>query len=512
MFRNVFGGCVSDRSTEAMRRQKLKFGVPLHIALKNGYIPISLVELLVYISHEGMNTADLFRRPGNPSDTRRIVKRLSEGKPVIFQNYNLYTLASVVKKFLLRLPGGIFSADGEETLLRVLALGHKMEQYEAVHKFTSSLNTSHQQLISLLYGIWFTMINNCDVNFMTVEALSRSVAGSMFHTCATNPAMVEKASRIMQLLIENFGVASMFGQGNIEYFAEITRTEIHIREKFKYQFVYPPPDDTLPRKEAIKRFVLFLCREAQINKFHPWKHAISEEGFYEMSQMHSQREHDQEKMSDGGSPEITRYIAPDRDESAARLQAVSTISAPEVSLVPSPGLINKRPKSLEDNLNETSELQPRPSLSRFNSVKRKQLERLRQRSDWFLGPNSSTTLVQQQQQKEEEPAHEHEALRPKSSGNSITKASSEGAGLDVLSDADSVFSETSRSESPASEPVRTPSVRITRDIIHSDTIEDVQMADSSHESRDTTDEDMAVGDTEVCYFIVEHKYGDTSES
>jgi hypothetical protein len=167
---------------------------------------------------------------------------------------------------------------------------------------------------------------------------------------------------------------------------------------------------------------------------------------------------------------------------------------------------------LEDNLNETSELQPRPSLSRFNSVKRKQLERLRQRSDWFLGPNSSTTLEQQQQQKEEEPAHEHEALRPKSSGNSITKASSEGAGLDVLSDADSVFSETSRSESPASEPVRTPSVRITRDIIHSDTIEDVQMADSSHESRDTTDEDMAVGDTEVCYFIVEHKYGDTSES
>ena len=172
----------------------------------------------------------------------------------------------------------------------------------------------------------------------------------------------------------------------------------------------------------------------------------------------------------------------------------------------------QRPKSLEDNLNETSELQPRPSLSRFNSVKRKQLERLRQRSDWFLGPNSSTTLEQQQQQKEEEPAHEHEALRPKSSGNSITKASSEGAGLDVLSDADSVFSETSRSESPASEPVRTPSVRITRDIIHSDTIEDVQMADSSHESRDTTDEDMAVGDTEVCYFIVEHKYGDTSES
>uniref|UniRef100_K1QP06 Uncharacterized protein n=1 Tax=Magallana gigas TaxID=29159 RepID=K1QP06_MAGGI len=44
-----------------------------------------------------MSTADLFRRPGNPRDTQRIVKRMSEGKPVIFQNYNLYTLTTVVK-------------------------------------------------------------------------------------------------------------------------------------------------------------------------------------------------------------------------------------------------------------------------------------------------------------------------------------------------------------------------------------------------------------------------------
>lgn len=485
MFRNVFGGCVSDRSTEAMRRQKLKFGVPLHIALKNGYIPVSLVELLVYIAHEGMFTADLFRRPGNPSDTRRIVKRLSEGKPVIFQNYNLYTLASVVKKFLLRLPGGIFGPEGEETLLHVLAIGHKMEQYEAVHKFLSSLNQSHQHLISLLYGIWFTMINNCDINFMTVEALSRSVAGSMFHTCATNPARVEKASRIMQLLIENFGVAGMFGQKNIEYFAEITRTEMHIREKFKCQFVYSPPEDPFA--------------------------TISDDGFNEMSRMHSQREHvheqdDDVKMSDSGSPEMVRYIALDGIKSMARLHAVSTISAPEVSLVPSPGLINKRPKSLEDNLNETAELQPRPSISRFNSVKRKQLERLRHRSDWFLGPNSSTTLEQSQPQQQTSVGNEHKVLQPKSSGNSVTKASSEGAGLDLHSDNDSVFSESSRSESPASEPVRSQAVRIIRDIIHSDTIEDVQMS----ETREIINEDMAVGDSEICYFVVEHKYGDTT--
>ena len=54
-------------------------------------------ELLVYVAKEGVNTVDIFRRPGNPSDIRRVVKRLSEGKPVIFSNYSFYTLASVIK-------------------------------------------------------------------------------------------------------------------------------------------------------------------------------------------------------------------------------------------------------------------------------------------------------------------------------------------------------------------------------------------------------------------------------
>ena len=54
----------------------------------------------------------------------------------------------------------------------------------------------------------------------------------------------------------------------------------------------------------------------------------------------------------------------------------------------------------------------------------------------------------------------------------VTKASSEGAVLEVFSDGDSVFTDnTSRSESPASEPVWTHAMKVhSRDIIHSDTI------------------------------------------
>ena len=109
------------------------------------------------------------------------------------------------------------------------------------------------------------MVHNSKQNYMSTEALSRSVAGSMFHTCAMDPAKVEKASRIMQLLIDNFGVARVFGQHNIEYFAEVTHIEIHVRETFKYQYSYPG-EEILPRKYNIEKLSTFTQNVSSLNR------------------------------------------------------------------------------------------------------------------------------------------------------------------------------------------------------------------------------------------------------
>ncbi|XP_060558916.1 T-cell activation Rho GTPase-activating protein-like isoform X2 [Ruditapes philippinarum] len=494
MLRNVFG-CVSDRSTEAMRHQKIKFGAPLSTALKNGYLPIPMVELLVYVAREGLNTRDIFRRPGNPNDTRRVVKRLSEGKPVIFSNYSFYTLASVIKKFLLSIPEGVFSPEGEESLLKTLTIGHKMEQYDAIHDYITSCSPAHQQLLSLLFGIWFTMVHNSQQNYMSTEALSRSVAGSMFHTCAMDPAKVEKASRIMQLLIDNFGVARVFGQHNIEYFAEVTHIEIHVRETFKYQYSYPA-EDILP--------------------------PISEDAYKDMAfpRLTRTRETDlaQTSESQEGDGNQTEEKNGRREEEESNLLVTSTVSVPEVSLVPSPE-VTKRPKSVEDSLNEAhNHTLPKPSLSRYNSVKRKQLERLRQRSDWFLGPSTvSNTVINISSPvihidpPPSPPTIHHEPVQKKSSGNSVTRSSSEGAVLDGFSDHDSIYSDhSSRSESPASEPARTNNAAlcIRRDIVHSDTLDSLtgDLEDSNGNCVGLSEDEMT--ESEICYFMIEHKYGE----
>ncbi|ESO87293.1 hypothetical protein LOTGIDRAFT_154791 [Lottia gigantea] len=227
--------------------------------------------------------------------------------------------------------------------------------------------------------------------------------------------------------------------------------------------------------------------------------------------VHQEQEHDHSESPELGSPDSVRHInvstsSAQEDNSKLKI-TVTTASAPEVCLMPSPE-VSKRPKSMENNLNDTTKTfyQSR-SLSRFNSVKRKQLERLRQRSDWFLGPNYKEVRINT----------DHEARGSNlESGNAVTRASSEGAVLEVFSDADSVFTDnTSRSESPASEPVRSflASQNVGRDIIHSDTLAEMtmsdigQVADVSHDSRDITEQDMT--ETETRSFVVEHHYGNT---
>ena len=88
---------------------------------------------------------------------------------------------------------------------------------------------------------------------MSAEAVAKSVAGSLFHTCADDPTKVEKAVHVLQIMIDDFGVANMFGRKNIQYFADKTRTGIRVTEKFRYEFSYPP-DSVVPCKYPVQWF------------------------------------------------------------------------------------------------------------------------------------------------------------------------------------------------------------------------------------------------------------------
>ena len=106
----------------------------------------------------------------------------------------------------------------------------------------SSLPLPTQHLLVLLFGTWFRTVNHVQYSTMSSEAIGKSVAGSMFHTCAAEPHLAERAAKVLKLMIDDFGVACLFGRNNLTYFAEITGTCLKVQEQFRYEYRYPVDD------------------------------------------------------------------------------------------------------------------------------------------------------------------------------------------------------------------------------------------------------------------------------
>ncbi|VDP47484.1 unnamed protein product [Schistosoma margrebowiei] len=120
------------------------------------------------------------------------------------------------------------------------------------------------------------MIYHTEVNAMSVEAVAKSVAGSVFPSCTTTPIKVERASKVMEYLITGFASADLFSRELIEYFTLETKTSISRVEKFKYEFRFPKD---VPREKSVRLFVRMLLEEGKKHGFHLIKDAVSREVF-----------------------------------------------------------------------------------------------------------------------------------------------------------------------------------------------------------------------------------------
>lgn len=369
--RSIVLGCVSDGrhqphqhslpwiGSSGCRHRKVKFGVPLAEAFRGDVIPHQLIDILVYIGREGIGTMDLFRRPGSQADLKVIMKKLSEGQEIALNDYNFYTLASVIKKFLLRIPGGIFGQEVEARLIETLQMDDRFKQLKAIHSIISGLAPAVQQLLALLFGTWFWVVNHSNCKSRSSESVAKSIAGSLFHTCSDDPGKVESAVRILEILINNFGgTDDMFGRENVEFFVGVMRSA---------------GADDLVRSKMSGR-----TRTTQEDSMH---RSITESEF----RCHIQPIASSARASLGGSsveiqlPQSLSFMTSEEslDSSIHRrelnapynthrkLARVSSISAPDVNQ----DCCYSRP-------------------TRYDSVRRRQMLRLKERSCWFLSPST----------------------------------------------------------------------------------------------------------------------------
>ena len=115
------------------RLEKVKFGILLEEVCKPE-IPGPLLVLILKLNKEAPLRKDVFRAPGNQTAIKQLIHFLQAGRLVNVDNYSVYTIASVLKKFLRKLPGGVFGLAGELELFRALELAVEAQQNVIINR------------------------------------------------------------------------------------------------------------------------------------------------------------------------------------------------------------------------------------------------------------------------------------------------------------------------------------------------------------------------------------------
>ncbi|GFY75989.1 rho GTPase-activating protein 20 [Trichonephila inaurata madagascariensis] len=246
---NVVTSCGHTSVPYPTRMEKVKFGVPLDQVCKHD-IPGPLLILILKLNKEGPIKKDVFRAPGHQGNMKKLIHFLQHGRLVNIDNFSVYTIASVLKKFLRKLPGGIFGHGNEEVLFDIINIDKLEEKRDRIHRLITSLPVVAQHLLVLLFGT-FHAIAHCAQKAqtgMTSEAIGVSVAPSFFQSCVSDGKMARMedvvrfkvATRIMKFLIDNFGATNLFGKENYEYYARMTGRIFKVAENWIFAFHYPP--------------------------------------------------------------------------------------------------------------------------------------------------------------------------------------------------------------------------------------------------------------------------------
>lgn len=257
-----------------MRLEKVKFGVPLEQVCTAGQdLPAPLLVLVLKLNKEAPTKKDVFRAPGHQGNMKKLVHFLHQGRLVNLDHFSVYTIASVLKKFLRKLPGGIFGPALEDQLFQALAeISETEERRERVQRLLSSLPLPAQRLLVLLFGTFRLVASSAEAcrTGMTSEALGVSVAPSFFRSCVSEGKVArmedvvrfKAATRVTQFLIDHFGVSNLFGRDNYEYYARLTGRVLKVEEDWVFAFRYPP-DSLVPRKTSLEAERSWLQAEAQ---------------------------------------------------------------------------------------------------------------------------------------------------------------------------------------------------------------------------------------------------------
>ncbi|XP_059622945.1 uncharacterized protein LOC132266119 isoform X2 [Phlebotomus argentipes] len=423
------------------RLEKVKFGIPLDEVCKND-IPGPLLVLILKLNKEAPLRKDVFRAPGHQGAIKKLIHFLQAGRLVNVDNYSVYTIASVLKKFLRKIPGGVFGRQGEAELFAIVDLASEDEQQERIHRLLMSLPVYTQRLLVLLFGTFRVIASNAERadTGMTSEALGVSVAPSFFHSCVSDgkTARMEDvlrfkvATRIMKQMIEQFTTFNLFGRENYEYYARVTGRVLRVQDEWIISFRYPP----LPRgKFAQQNYALQLSLETEKT----WLQCECERWGLIQEESHSTPALLTAGGGNVGNSAMSLGIIPEHSllESCARLSV--SLEGPSIfaggatnqsscssSLSGHSSQSESHHMTMEELRAVNRYAESTKSLSYLPQVHERQTARMRTRSEWFLGARGGSLELHPDVRQSTSPGcNQSSTLPPTIAGNIGLSASAE---------------------------------------------------------------------------------------
>ena len=228
--------------------EKVRFGTKIEDAFPKE-IPATLLVLLLKVNKEGPSKKDIWRAPGNHAQIRTLARHMRDGTLVNISHFDEKTVASVIKLFLSKIPGGIFGYENEKRLFENFPRANAEDQRQLFCRIVCSLCLPSQHLLVLLFGTFHMVSEASDSGSarMTPDALGISVAPSLFHSCIhMREAKMEDvlrskiASEVISKVIQNFGHVSLFPKTSYEFYARMTGRTMRVDENaVKLLFTLP---------------------------------------------------------------------------------------------------------------------------------------------------------------------------------------------------------------------------------------------------------------------------------
>lgn len=172
--------CAANSEELYENRHKVKFGQPLGNSFSAQLIPVPIDEIISHLTSSCQLKKKLFIGKYEGNQFKEYYDKMRYGIPFLPEDVDANLLCLLVMTYVKKIPGGIFTKQGEEILLGMVGDVQSDKQYAIYYKALLTMSPAAKQLLRNLLHLWYALTENVFVNNCSIPELSQAISVYLF--------------------------------------------------------------------------------------------------------------------------------------------------------------------------------------------------------------------------------------------------------------------------------------------------------------------------------------------